>query len=271
MADARDLKSLGERSPCRFDPGPGHQEITRGSPSLKFDGGYVPKFDKESFHRFLIDNKVIGFFDQPVTLRSGRRSHWYVNWRTVSNDVCLIDQLAGFLIDFNVGLGLESDAFYGVPEGATKLGLIATYKWARAKSGFGPGSAPLPMGRGQAKEHGSPADRFFIGEPRGRIVVVEDVTTTGSSLLAALDQLKPVGATVLAAIGLTNRMERRDDGMSVEEAVRAKGVPYHALSEATQFLPQVFQALAPGEKIGRAVEEEFRQYGVKPLKLLNPA
>ena len=228
----------------------------------------MPRFDKDSFHRFLVDNKVVGFFDQPVKLSSGRHSHWYANWRTVTNDVCLIDQLAEFVIDFTVGLGLEPDAFYGVPEGATKLGLIATYKWARAKSNFGPGSAPLPMGRGQAKEHGSPADRFFIGEPRGKIVVVEDVTTTGSSLLAVLDQLKPVGATVLAAVGLTNRMERRDDGMSVEEAVKAKGILYYALSQATDFLPRIYRALSPGEKIGRAIEEEFRKYGVGPLKLI---
>jgi orotate phosphoribosyltransferase len=228
----------------------------------------VPKFDKESFHRFLIDSKTVGFFDQPVTLSSGRRSHWYVNWRTVTNDVCLMDQLADFLIDFVAELGLKPDAFYGVPEGATKLGLIATYKWAKAKSNFGPGSAPLPMGRGQAKEHGSPADRFFIGEPRGEIVVVEDVTTTGSSLLAALDQLKPVGVTVLAAIGLTNRMERRDDGMSVEQAVKAKGITYYALSQATDFLPQIYRALSPRKEIGQAIEEEFRKYGVKPLKLI---
>jgi orotate phosphoribosyltransferase len=228
----------------------------------------VPKFSKDAFLRFMVENRVVGFFDQPVKLSSGRRSHWYANWRTVTNDVCLVDQLADFLIDFVADLGLKPDAFYGVPEGATKLGLIATYKWAKAKSNFGPGSAPLPMGRGQAKEHGSPADRFFIGEPRGKIVVVEDVTTTGSSLLAALDQLRPVGATVLAAVGLTNRMERRDDGMSVEEAVKAKGIPYYALSEAKDLLPQVFKALAPGEKIGRAVEEEFGRYGAKRLKLI---
>lgn len=228
----------------------------------------MPKFSKDAFLRFMVENRVVGFFDQPVKLSSGRRSHWYANWRTVTNDVCLVDQLADFLIDFVADLGLKPDAFYGVPEGATKLGLIATYKWAKAKSNFGPGSAPLPMGRGQAKEHGSPADRFFIGEPRGKIVVVEDVTTTGSSLLAALDQLRPVGATVLAAVGLTNRMERRDDGMSVEEAVKAKGIPYYALSEAKDLLPQVFKALAPGEKIGRAVEEEFGRYGAKRLKLI---
>jgi hypothetical protein len=26
MADARDLKSLGEQSPCRFESGPGHNQ-----------------------------------------------------------------------------------------------------------------------------------------------------------------------------------------------------------------------------------------------------
>jgi hypothetical protein len=34
MADARDLKSLGEKSPCRFKSGPGHKK----SPRLEAEG-----------------------------------------------------------------------------------------------------------------------------------------------------------------------------------------------------------------------------------------
>lgn len=227
----------------------------------------MQKFHSEEFIRFIIDNRVVGFFDKPVTLKSGRKSNWYVNWRTISNDVCLIDLLSDFLIAFTRGHGLIPDAFYGVPEGATKLGIVATYKWAKVSSHLAPASHPLPMGRGRPKEHGAPKDRFFIGEPRGRVIVVEDVTTTGSSLLGALDHLSQVDCKVIAAIGLTNRMEKRDDGMSVEEAVSKRGVSYYAMSDATEFLPEAYGAFAPSEDIARAIEDEFRQYGVQPLKL----
>ena len=228
----------------------------------------MSKFDRKEFHNFIIENKVVGFFDEEVTLKSGRKSHWYVNWRTVSGDVFLIDRLADFLIDFVNDLGLSPNAFYGVPEGATKLGVIATYKWAKGRKGFAPGSYSLPMGRGKPKEHGVPQDRFFLGAPTGKIVVVEDVTTTGSSLLTALDRLAEVDAEVVATIGLTNRMELRDDGRSVEEAVKEKGVPYYALSEASAFLPEAYRIFKPGEHIAKAIEGEFGEYGVKPLKLI---
>ncbi len=228
----------------------------------------MPKFDESRFIDFMIENRVVGFFDEAVTLKSGRRSHWYVNWRTVSGDVYLIDRLADFLINFVADNGLEPDAFYGVPEGATKLCTIATYKWARSRPDFAKGAYPLPMGRGSPKGHGAPEDRFFLTPPRGRIVVVEDVTTTGGSLLATLDRLADLDVEVLAAVGLTNRMERRDDGRGVAEAVGERGVEYLALSRAGEFLPRAFRELGPGEEVGRAIEAEYAEYGVEPLEII---
>jgi len=227
----------------------------------------VSKFDESKFIEFIIENQVVGFFEKPVTLKSGRESNWYVNWRTVSGDVYLIDRLADFLIDFTEGQGLTPDAYYGVPEGASKIGVIATYKAAKSSPGFGKGSSVLPMGRGKPKSHGAAKDRYFMTAPRGSIVVVEDVTTTGGSLLATLDQLMDLDVEILAAVGLTNRMELRDDGTSVEEAVEKRGVRYLSLSRATDFLPEAYRKLAPGKGIGRAIEAEFERYGVEPLEL----
>jgi orotate phosphoribosyltransferase len=231
-------------------------------------GGSVSKFDESKFIEFIIENQVVGFFEKPVTLKSGRESNWYVNWRTVSGDVYLIDTLADFLIDFTADHNLEPDAYYGVPEGASKLGVITTYKAAKASPDFGKGSCLLPMGRGKPKAHGAAQDRYFMTAPEGSIIVVEDVTTTGGSLLTTLDQLMDLDVEILAAIGLTNRMEVRDDGKSVEEAVTKRGVRYLALSKATDFLPEAYHKLAPGDEIGRAIEAEFAQYGVEPLGLI---
>lgn len=231
-------------------------------------GGSVQRFDSDEFIKFLIDNRVVGFFDKPVTLKSGRTSNWYVNWRTVSNDVFLLDTLTDHLMSFVADVGIKHDVFYGVPEGATKLGILATYKWARMQMNFVPGSHSLPMGRGAPKEHGVPADRFFVGAPRGKVVVVEDVTTTGGSLLGALDRLREIkDAKVVAAVGLTNRMEKRDDGRSVEEAVNERGVPYFALSVATDFLPEAVTAFRPTAEIVSSIVGEFEKYGVKKLEL----
>lgn len=225
-------------------------------------------FDKDAFNQFIIENEVVGFFDKAVTLKSGRTSHWYVNWRTLSSDVYLVDQLADHLMCFANDNHLNPDMFYGVPEGATKLGIIATYKLAKASPNFKVGSFRLSMGRGRPKEHGVPKDRYFVGEPEGRVVVVEDVTTTGGSLLDEIDKLKDAGVDVVASIGLTNRMELTADGQSVEDAVNAKGVPYYSLSEATSFLPEAYKILNPHVDIAKAIESEFREYGVRPIALI---
>ena len=64
-------------------------------------------------------------------------------------------------------------------------------------------------------------------------------------------------------------MELRDDRTSVKQAVGEKGVPYYELSSALELLPQAYKISNPGENIARAVEAEFKQYGVKALKLID--
>ncbi len=224
-------------------------------------------FNANKFNKFVLDNGVIGFFRNPIMLKSGRESHWYVNWRTVTGSVYLTDKLTDFVLAFVGHNKLRPDCFYGVPEGATKLAVITQYKWAREQKDYGSGRYVLPMGRGKPKEHGELKDRYFLGMPRGKTIVVEDVTTTGDSLISAIRVLKEADVEVVAAIGLTNRMEKRDDGKTVEQAVKELGVKYYAMSDATELLPMAYEKLQPGEEIGNKVEEYFKKYGTKEVIL----
>ncbi len=224
-------------------------------------------FNQIAFNQFILDHEVIGFFKEPVTLKSGRQSHFYANWRRPTEDAYLTTLLVDHVLAFTRHLGLEPDTFYGVPEGATKLGLLTQMEWARQSLDYKPGSHVLAMGRGKQKEHGDAQDRYFLGTPRGKTIVLEDVTTTGDSLLATIDRLANSEAKIIAAFGLTDRMELRDDGKSVIDVVSEKGFPYRALSKATLLLPEAYNILNPGEEIARAVEKEFEQYGAAPLRL----
>jgi orotate phosphoribosyltransferase len=226
------------------------------------------EFDQVAFNEFVADNGVYGFFDEAITLKSGRQSHYYANWRNVVEDVYLTKQLVEYVITFVLSQGIEVDTFFGVPEGATKLGVITQYTWARQQGGFGPGSHVLAMGRARPKEHGVPKDRYFVGMPRGRVVVLEDATTTGGSAIKSLKSLKQAGVNVTTMISLTNRMEKRDDGLSVKQAVEELGIAFLNMSTALDILPLVYRTLSPGEQIARAIEDEYTQYGVEPIKLL---
>jgi orotate phosphoribosyltransferase len=225
-------------------------------------------WDKSKFYSFLIENNVIGFFEKPLKLKSGRISYWYVNWRNISEDTYLIDELTDYLIDFVSSLELKPDCFYGVPEGATKLGIITQFKWAKVQSDYGQNVYKLSMGRSKPKEHGDPKDKYFLGIPNGKVIILEDVTTTGGSLLQTINYLKDIGVKIIAAIGLTNRNELRDDGKSVEQIILDKNIKYYSMSNAIELLPIIYNKLKPGDFIAKNIENYFKKYGIDEIKLL---
>jgi len=229
--------------------------------------GSEGEFNQEEFNKFIEDNNVYGFFQEAITLKSGRKSHFYANWRNVVEDVFLTDLLSDYLLSFAKSNGLEGDTFYGVPEGATKLGVITQFKWAKSQEGFAKGTHVLAMGRAKPKEHGASKDRFFVGMPKGKVIVIEDVTTTGGSLITTLDSLNEAGVDVVGVISLTNRMEKRDDGTSVKEAIESKGLKFYNMSSSLELLPLMYQKLQPGEEIKKEIEAEFEEYGVEKLIL----
>jgi orotate phosphoribosyltransferase len=237
----------------------------------------MSSFNQAKFNSYVIQSGVIGFFEQAITLKSGRKSNWYVNWRRVAGDVYLIDSLSQYVLDFIKDLiqtqQLEiPDSIYGVPEGATKLGIICQYKWAKLSSQYKEGSHVLCMGRASPKQHGVPEDKYFVGMPRGKTLILEDVTTTGGSLLSTIDFLNDSGVEIIGALGLTNRMEKRDDGSTVEEAIRqklsaGKPIKYYSMSNALDLLPELTKLKNPGKEVISSIIGEFKEYGVKEINL----
>jgi orotate phosphoribosyltransferase len=223
-------------------------------------------FNQEEYNKFLIEHNVIGFFEEPVTLKSGRISNWYANCRYLLDEVGVIDKLTDFVLAFSDDKGISADYFYGVPEGATKLAIILNYKKGKLDNNE---NQVLVIGRGKPKEHGDPKDRYFIGpvKERDKVIVIEDVTTTGGSLIDTIKHLQESNIEVVAAIGLVNRMEKRDDGKSVEQVINELNVPYFAMGNSMELLPMARDDSKPSESVLEEVEKYFDQYGIEPLKL----
>ena len=68
-------------------------------------------------------------------------------------------------------------------------------------------------------------------------------------------------------LSLTNRMEKRDDGLSVAEAVGRLGLTFHSLSNAIDLLPLAVRAYRPADRIISELVGEFDRYGVEPLRI----
>ncbi|MBS3095337.1 hypothetical protein J4231_01535 [Candidatus Woesearchaeota archaeon] len=241
--------------------------MSRGGFETYSSDDYSKNFRQKRFNDFIIDNRVVGFYDEPIKLKSGRLSHWYVNWRGVSQDVYMLDEATDQVVGKILDSGVEFDCVYGVPEGATKLALLTQYKLARCSGSYGHGSHVMAMGRGNVKEHGKPEDRHFLGKPRGKTLVLEDVTTTGNSLFETVWLLRGMNVNVAMALSLTDRMELRDDGKIVSDFMKENGINYCRMSSALELLPMAYARLKPNRDIVRAVEREFENHGLDMVLL----
>ncbi len=235
------------------------------------------KFDQTAFESFVIDSNIVGFSEKLIRFVSGRECNCYVNWRVALNDVFLVDELVQHTMKFietKVAAGelARPDCIYGVPDAATKLGILLQYTWAKNSPNYGKGSHVLSMGRKTPKEHGKAEDRFFVGMPRGKTLVVEDTSTTGGSIVETLDRLIEAEVEIVGALGLTNRMEKTDEGLSVEQAIatrksNGKPVKYYAMSTLPGLLPALCKKLNPTAEMKTFLEGYFERYGVQSVKL----
>jgi orotate phosphoribosyltransferase len=224
------------------------------------------EFNQQEYNKFVIENDVVGFFPQGRTLKSGRFSYWYANCRNMADTAGLADKTAGFLINFLKAKGLEFDYVYGVPEGVTKLATVINYKMGMESKNP---NQVLVIGRGKPKEHGDPKDKYFIGPAKAgdKIVVVEDVTTTGGSMLSTLDALKEAGIEVAAVVALVNRMEIRDDGKTVAQCVEEKGSKYFSMSDADQLIPLAIEKYKPGGDFLQNFQEKYNEFAIKKINV----
>ena len=106
-------------------------------------------FNQEKYNKFLVNNNIVGFFEKPIELKSGRISNWYINCRNLLDRVGSIDKLINFIIDFIEEKNLEFDYVFGVPEGVTKLTDILNYRIAKQRKDK---NYPLVIGRGKPKD-----------------------------------------------------------------------------------------------------------------------
>jgi orotate phosphoribosyltransferase len=84
--------------------------------------------------------------------------------------------------------------------------------------------------RGKQKDHGL-KDRIANAPTRGtRVVIVDDVVTTGSSTLAAIHAAKEIGCVIEGVIVLMDRLE--DNGAA---NIRAEVENYHAVYTRRDF------------------------------------
>lgn len=148
-----------------------------------------------------------------VVLSSGREAEYYVDLRRVTLSGSAAPLVGEVMLDLVADL--DVDAVGGLTLGADPVATAMLHAAARAGQAL-----DAFVVRKEGKAHG--LQRRIEGPDVAgrRVLAVEDTSTTGGSVLTAVDALREAGADVVAVAVIVDR--------GAGEAVQDAGLPYRA-------------------------------------------
>jgi len=156
----------------------------------------------------LFRERALQFGD--FTLASGKKSSYYVNSKKVLFHAEALSLLGELL--YEVTSDLDFQAIGGLEVGAIPMAAAALttfHKYGRSIEGF--------FVRKQAKAHGSKELVEGQVRPNDRVVVIDDVLTTGGSVLQAIQAVEEVGAKVLRVVCICDRLQGAGEALAKYE------------------------------------------------------
>lgn len=154
-----------------------------------------------------------------VTLASGKEADYYVDLRRVTLHHRAAPLIGHVLLDVleEAGLGPgEIDAVGGLTLGADPVAGALLH--AAASRGQ---DLDAFVVRKEGKAHGMQRRIEGPDVAGRRVVAVEDTSTTGGSVMTAVEALREAGAEVVAVAVIVDR------GTGARERIEAEGLPYH--------------------------------------------
>ena len=172
--------------------------------------------------------ELIGLFHQRAlkfgdfTLASGKKSTYYLDGKQISLHSTGLRQVSLGLLELLADV--QFDAIGGMVIGADPIVggvLVAAAEQTRSLDGF--------LVRKEPKGHGT--QRYIEGpvKPGAKVVVIDDVVTTGGSALQAVDRLIEFGCEVVCVVGIVDRKE----GGAANFA--ARNLPFRSLLSIEDF------------------------------------
>ncbi|MGB7483284.1 orotate phosphoribosyltransferase [Castellaniella ginsengisoli] len=197
----------------------------------------MPGSRAQAFVRFALEQGVLRFGE--FKTKSGRLSPYFFN-AGLFNDGACVGRLGQFYAQALVDAGLDFDMLFGPAYKGIPLATAASIALSNHPAR---GDLPVPFAfnRKEAKDHGEGG--LLVGAPlQGRVVIVDDVITAGTSVRESVALIRAAGARPAAVLIALDRMERAgaDDALSAHSAVQdveqTYGIPVVSIAALTDIL-----------------------------------
>lgn len=173
-------------------------------------------------------------------LKSGQFSPIYFDLRVIISYPSLMDQVAKFLHKRAKDAGVQFDNVCGVPYTALPLSTIICTT----------NEYPMLIRRKEAKDYGTKRIVEGIILPGQRCLIVEDVVTSGGSVLETAEVLEKEGLKITDAVVF---IDREQGGRSM---LADKGITLHSVVSVSKLL----EVLVKAGKIDLATSEDVKRF-----------
>lgn len=220
---------------------------------------------KQEFIDFMVEANVLKFGD--FTLKSGRKSPFFMNagaYVTGSQLRKLGQYYARAIHDH---YGLDFDVLFG----PAYKGIPLSVATAMAISELYGVDVRYCSNRKEIKDHGDTG--ILLGSPikdGDRVVIIEDVTTSGKSIEETFPIIKAQGdVTIKGLIVSLNRMERgKGEKSALTEIKDLYGIEANAIVSMADVVEHLYNRDCNGrvvidDAIKTAIDAYYEQYGVK--------
>ncbi|MCR4690216.1 MAG: orotate phosphoribosyltransferase [Lachnospiraceae bacterium] len=221
---------------------------------------------KQEFIEFMVENRVLKFGD--FTLKSGRKSPFFMNAGSYVTGGALkkLGEYYASAIHENFGDDFDvlfGPAYKGIP---LSVATVIAYETLYGKQ------IRYCANRKEVKDHGDTG--ILLGSPLqdgDRVVIIEDVTTSGKSIEETYPILKAQADVKIEGLVVSlNRCEVGPGGSvtALEEISEKYGFPTAAIVTMEEVVSHLYNREVAGEVIlddamKAAIDAYYEQYGVR--------
>jgi orotate phosphoribosyltransferase len=209
---------------------------------------------RQDFIRFAVAQNVLRFGE--FQTKAGRLSPYFFN-SGLFQDGAALRELCQFYAQAILASNVPFDMLFGPAYKGIPLAAGTTI--ALAEQGR---NVPYCFNRKEAKDHGE-GGTTVGAKLQGRVLIIDDVISAGTSVRESIDLIKAAGATPCGVVIALDRKERGQGELSaVQEVQRDYGIPVVSIASLDDLLgylqgtPDMVQNLT-------AVQAYRDRYGVK--------